>query len=167
VLSKNITLVGRLDFKIWRDSVSLAPKEFTDFSPDVHLNFLFDEFTFREERIPGSLRLTILAASGSVGLSGGLLLLLRGDRWFLWLLLLLLLCLVGSLIWGLLRRRRLCLLLLRLLGRSRLVIPLLVRLDILLAPLVGRLDNILPGRWHLLLYPCGHTTSGGLLLEKA
>jgi len=131
----------------------------------VHLNFLFDEFAFREERIAGSLRLTILPAGGPVDLSGGLLLLLRGDRWFLWLLLLLLFRLLRSLLWGLLLGRRLCLLLLRLLGRSRLVNPLLVRLDILLAPFVGRLDNILPGRWHLLLDACGRTTCGGLLLE--
>jgi hypothetical protein len=103
----------------------------------VHLNFLFDEFTFREERVTGGLRLTILA-SGSMDLSGRLLLLillLRCGSWFLWLLLLLLLRLLGSLLWGLLWGSRLCLLLLRwLLGRiglRRLVIPLLVRLNIL------------------------------------
>ena len=154
--------------------MSLSPWEFTDFSTDVHLNLLFDEFTFREEWTTGSLWVTILA-SGSVGVFGGLLLLillLGCGRWFLWLLLLLLLRLLGSLLWSLLGRSSLYLLVLRLLWRSRLsrflapllLLLLLVRLNKLWTPLVRRLDNILPGWWNLLLDSSGRTT-GWLLLE--
>jgi hypothetical protein len=61
VFLNDVTLIDCLYLKAWGDSVSLSEGKFPDFVPNVHLNFLFNKFTFREERMPsGGSRVSFL-----------------------------------------------------------------------------------------------------------